>query len=149
MKSVFAFSGLAADKIVPDPDQRYFSGKFEGLQMIAPSGIDSSTDLKKFDGTHGSITVEGGDLLVNERNFDGRAHAHHSFKLSAKYELWKPVLKNDSNIRLIKNLFLKCTFHLLCVFEWFLRPKGSHVLTVDLIRWASMCALKWVNHWKK
>ena len=35
MKSVNTFSGRDIDSIVPDPDQRNFSGNIEGLQMTA------------------------------------------------------------------------------------------------------------------
>ena len=46
--------------------------------MTASGRINSHPDLKRFDETHGSITTEGGDWSVNERNFDRPTHTHHS-----------------------------------------------------------------------
>ena len=54
--------------------------------MTTSSKINSKTDLNKIDETRGSITVEEGDLLVNERNCDRQTHSHHSM-IQARY--WK------------------------------------------------------------
>ena len=51
IKSVNASSGRDADSVVPDPDQRDFSGNIESLQMIASNRINSNTDLNKIDET--------------------------------------------------------------------------------------------------
>ena len=56
---------------------RRFLGNIEGLQMIASSRINLRTDLNWFDETCSNITVEEGDLSVNERNFDQQTHTHH------------------------------------------------------------------------
>ena len=70
MKSANAFSGRSVDGNVLDPDQKDFSENIEGLQMAASSRINSHSDLTRIDETRGKITVEGCDLLVNERNID-------------------------------------------------------------------------------
>ena len=67
MKADNASSGHGVGSVVMDPDQREFSGNIEGLQMTASSRKNSHTDLKRLDETRSNITVEGGDLLVNER----------------------------------------------------------------------------------
>ena len=78
MKSTNASSGRSVDGNVLDPDQRDFSGNVEGLQMTASSRIHSHTDLNKIDETPGNITVEEGDLVVNEKNIDRQSHTHHT-----------------------------------------------------------------------
>ena len=45
--------------------------------MTASKRINSHTDINMIDKTRGNITVEGGDLLVNERNIDRQTHTHH------------------------------------------------------------------------
>ena len=45
--------------------------------MTASSRINSHTDLKRIDETRSNFTVEGGDLLVNERNIDQQTHTQH------------------------------------------------------------------------
>ena len=77
MKSVNASSGHEVGSVVLDPDQRDFSGNIEGLQMTTSSRTNSHTDLNRIDEIRGNITVEGGDLLVNERNIDRQTHTHH------------------------------------------------------------------------
>ena len=77
MKSTNASSGRCVDGNVLDPDQRYFSGNVEGLQMTASSRIHSRTEPNRIDETRGNITVEEGDLLVNEKNIDRQTHTHH------------------------------------------------------------------------
>ena len=77
MKSANAFSGRSVDANVLQPDQREFSANIEGLQMIASNRINSHTDLNKIDDIRGKVNVEGGDLLVNERNLDRQTHTHH------------------------------------------------------------------------
>ena len=78
MKSANAHSGQSGDGNVLEPDQRDFLGNIEGLQMSASRRINSHTEIKRIDETHGSITVEEGDLLVNEKNIDRQTYAHHS-----------------------------------------------------------------------
>ena len=46
--------------------------------MTASSRINSHTDLNRIDETLGNITVEGGDLLVNERKIDRQTHTHNN-----------------------------------------------------------------------
>ena len=70
MKSVNASSGYGVGGVVLDPDQRDFLGEIEGLQMTAVSRKYSHTDLNRIDETRGNISVEGGCLLVNEKNID-------------------------------------------------------------------------------
>ena len=78
LKSANASSGRSVDSNVLEPDQRDFSGNIEGLQMTALSRINSRTDSNRIDETRDNITVEEGDLLVNERNIDRQTHTHHS-----------------------------------------------------------------------
>ena len=54
-----------------------FLSNIEGLQMTASSRINSHTDLNRIDETPGNITVEEGDLLVNEKDIGRQTHAHH------------------------------------------------------------------------
>ena len=82
MKSINASSGRDADSVVPDPDWRDFSGNIEGLQMTTSSRFNSNSDLNRIDENRGSIAVEGGDLLVNERNFERQTNRHSSQPLS-------------------------------------------------------------------
>ena len=46
--------------------------------MTASSRLHSHTDLNRIDETGGNITVEVGDLLVNEINVDPQTRTHHS-----------------------------------------------------------------------
>ena len=46
--------------------------------MTASSKIHSRTDLNRIDETRGNITVEEGDLLVNEKNLDRQTHTHRT-----------------------------------------------------------------------
>ena len=78
LKSANAPSERSVDGIVLDPDQRDFLSKIEGLRMTAPSRINSHTDINRIDETRANITVEEGDLLVNEKNIDRQTYAHHS-----------------------------------------------------------------------
>ena len=61
-----------------EPDHREFSGNVEGLQMTASNRTHSRTDLNRIDETHSRITVEEGDLMVNEKNIDRQSHTRHS-----------------------------------------------------------------------
>ena len=81
MKSVNESSGRVIDSVVPDPDQRDFSGIIEDLQMTVSNRINSNTDLSKIDETFGNNTVEVSNLLVNERNFDRQTQTLHSTQL--------------------------------------------------------------------
>ena len=45
--------------------------------MTTSSRINSKTDLHNVDETRGNISVDGGDLLVNDKNFDQQSHTHH------------------------------------------------------------------------
>ena len=72
MRSANASSGRSVDCYVLELDQGDFSGNIEGLQM------NSHSDLNRIDENRGNITVEGGGLLVNERNIERQTHTHHS-----------------------------------------------------------------------
>ena len=50
-----------------------FLGNIEGLRKTASSRINTHTDLKRIDETRGNITVEEGDLLVDERTLSGKS----------------------------------------------------------------------------
>ena len=76
-KSVSASTDRGVGSFVLDPDQRDFSGNIEGLQLTVSSRKDSYTVLSRIDETRGYITVEGGDLLVNDRNFERKTHTRH------------------------------------------------------------------------
>ena len=78
MKSVNASSGHGVGSVMLDPLEEYFSGNIEGLQMTSSSRINSHIYLNGIDETRGNITVEEGDLLVNERNFERHTHTHSS-----------------------------------------------------------------------
>ena len=77
MKSTNASSGRSVVGNVLEFDQRHFSGNFVGLQMTASSKINSRTDCNRIDETRGKITVEKGDLLVNEKNIDRQTYTRH------------------------------------------------------------------------
>ena len=78
MKSVNASSGRSVDGNVLELYQRDFLGNIEGLQRTARIRINSRTDLNRMDETRGKITIEGGDLLVVERNLDRQTHIHQN-----------------------------------------------------------------------
>ena len=78
LKSANAPSERTVDGNVLEPDRRDFLGNTEYLRMTASSRINSPTDLNRNDGAHGNITVEEGDLLVNEMNIDPQTYAHHN-----------------------------------------------------------------------
>ena len=77
MNSANARSERSADSNVLEPDQRDFLGDIKSLRMTASSRINSHMDLNRIDETRSNITVEEGDLMVNEKNIDRRTHAHH------------------------------------------------------------------------
>ena len=62
------------DGNVLEPNQGDFLGNTEGLRVTASSRINSRTDINRIDKTRGKISVEEGDLLVNEKNFDRRTY---------------------------------------------------------------------------
>ena len=72
MKSANVHSERSVDCNVLEHDQRYFLGKIEGLRMTASSRINSHTDLSRIDETRCNITVDKGDLLVNEKTLTGQ-----------------------------------------------------------------------------
>ena len=78
MKSVNASSGHGLGSFVFDPGQRDFPGNIEGLRMTASNRINSHTDFNRIDETRGNITVEGGDLLVDDRNIDQQPPSHRT-----------------------------------------------------------------------
>ena len=78
IKSVNASSGHGLGSFVFDHGHRDSPGSIEGLRMTASSRINSHTDLNRIDETRGNITVEGGDLLVDERNIDQQPPTHHT-----------------------------------------------------------------------
>ena len=77
MKSVLASSGRGVDSVVLDSDRRDFSKNIDCLQMTASRWINSHTGLIRTDETRGSITVQGGELSVNDGIFDRQAETHH------------------------------------------------------------------------
>ena len=78
MKTANASSGRVVESIVPDPDNRDFSGKFVYLWMTALKRINFNLDTKKIVKTRGIFTVEGGDLSVNKKNFQRQTQGHHN-----------------------------------------------------------------------
>ena len=78
MKSANAHSERSVERNVLELDQRDFLGNTKGLRMTNSSRIKSHTDINGIDETRGNITVEEGDLLVNEKNIDLQTHGHHS-----------------------------------------------------------------------
>ena len=82
MKSANALSERSVDCNVLEPDKRDFLGNIEGLRMTASSRINSLTDLNRIDETRDNMTVEKGDLLVNEKNIDWQTYAHHRMTVS-------------------------------------------------------------------
>ena len=46
--------------------------------MTVSSDVSLNTDLNKIDDVRGDITIEGGELSLNERNFDRQTHTHHN-----------------------------------------------------------------------
>ena len=82
MKSANASSGRSVDGNVLEPDRRGFSGKFKSLQMTTSSRIHSRTELNTIVETRGNITVEKGDLVVNEKNIDRQSHTHHTHRVT-------------------------------------------------------------------
>ena len=78
MKSVNASSGPDVNSVVPDPDQRKFSGYIESLQMTASSRISSKTEPNNIYETLSYISVEKVELSVSHRNFDPQTHTHGS-----------------------------------------------------------------------
>ena len=78
MRSVNAPWGRSVDGNVLEPDPKDFLGNIEGLQMTTSSRINSHTDLSRIDEIRGNITVEEGDLLVNEMNIDRQKYTHQN-----------------------------------------------------------------------
>ena len=108
-KSINASSGRSVYGIVLDPDRKDFSGNTESLKMAASSSINSHKDLNRIDETRGNITIEGSDLLVNEKNFDRQTHTHHSLtffpSLSIIYSIKQPQTRSV-NLRKLSKLIL-------------------------------------------
>ena len=77
MMPAIASSDRSVDGNVLQPDRRDFLGNIEGLRMIACSRKNSHMGLNRIDENRGKITVEDGDLLVNEKNIDRQTYAHH------------------------------------------------------------------------
>ena len=78
IKSVNASFRQNTASVVPESDQSDFSRNIEGLQVAASNRKNSNTDSNKIVENRGNNTVKGGDLSVNERNFDRKTHTHHS-----------------------------------------------------------------------
>ena len=78
MKSARAHLEWSVDGCVLEPDGNDFSGNIEDLRKTASSRTNSHTDLNRIDETHCNITVQEGDLLVNEKNIDRQTHAHQT-----------------------------------------------------------------------
>ena len=77
MKSVNAPSKRNVDDNVLELDKRDFLGNIENLRRTASNRISSHTDINRIDETHDFITVENGDLLVNEKSIYRQTYAHH------------------------------------------------------------------------
>ena len=88
MKSANASLERSIDGNVLEPGQRDFSGNVERLQITASSRIHSRTELNRIDETRGNITVEEGDLMVNEKNIDRQSHTHHTSPLFKSNQNW-------------------------------------------------------------
>ena len=76
VKSAIASAGRSVDGNVMEFDQKDFSGNFQGLQLTISSRKNSYTGLNMIE-TRSNITVEEGDLLVNDRKIDRQTHTHH------------------------------------------------------------------------
>ena len=61
--------------VVIDPDQRYFYGDTNGLQMTTPRRVNSDLNLNGIDKTRGTFTVEEGGLPVGGRSLDRETDA--------------------------------------------------------------------------
>ena len=92
IKSANAHSKPTVDGNVLEPDQRDFLGKIEGLRKTTSSIINSHTDLYRIDETRGNITVEEGDLLVNEKNIDRQTQAHHIFSWKKQHKIVEKLI---------------------------------------------------------
>ena len=90
MKSANAHSERSVGNVL-EPDQRDFLGDIEGLWMTASSRINSHMDLNRIDETRGNITVDEGDLLVNENNIDRQTHAHHNAAAANATFWWETI----------------------------------------------------------
>ena len=108
MKSANVSSGRSVDGDVLEADRRNFSGNIEGLQMTAASRINSGTDLNRIDETRDNITVEEGDLLVNEGNIGRQTHTHHSIIslkcLSTLFEVFWLKIKKILTLEKLENM---------------------------------------------
>ena len=114
MKSTNAASaGRSVDGNVLNLDQRDFSGNVEGLQMTASGRIRSRTDLNMIYETRGNITVEEGDLVVNEKNIDRQSHTHH---IHYVYSARVSKSKYSDNFYFFFN---PCQLKNLIGFQWF------------------------------
>ena len=80
MKSINTSSRRGVDSVIHDPRRRDFSRKIEKLQVTASSRINSHREFDGIVETRDSLTVEGSDFMVNERDFDRQAHTHHTSK---------------------------------------------------------------------
>ena len=96
MKSPNAPSGRSVDGNVLEPDQRDFLSNIEGLRMTASSRINSHTDLNRIVETRGNMTVEEGDLSVNEKNIDRQTYAHHTNTCSALPHHQRNIVSNST-----------------------------------------------------
>ena len=76
--------------------------------MTASKRINLHTDLNRIDETRGSITVEGGELPCNERDFDRQTHTQHRASphlCYARRQRFRLILHVMGNFRKRKKLF--------------------------------------------
>ena len=112
MKSANAPPGRSVDGNVLERDQRDFLGNIKGPRMTASSRINWHSDIKIIDEIRGNITVEEGDLLVNEKNIDRQKYAHHRWK-STTIEDHCFLLPTQTSLDLSASLF-SIAFECLC-----------------------------------
>ena len=78
MSSVNASSEGDPERVLLDPDQKNFSEIADDCQITASRRLNSNTDLSTTNETRGNVTVEAGQLSVNEKNLDWEIHTHHN-----------------------------------------------------------------------
>ena len=74
IKSINASSGQESGSVVLDMDQKDFSADFEGIQINLSIRLNLNAVVGGIDDTGCDTTVETGDLLVSERNFELKTH---------------------------------------------------------------------------
>ena len=98
IKSINASSERDPGSVILNPDRRDFSGNADGFQMNASSWLDSISDLNRLDEACSNITVEVGDLFVNEGNSDQQTYTYHNeleFRISSQKSCYFRIRKQD------------------------------------------------------